>query len=332
MQLTINICIIAIVWFGTKQIVSHEFTIGGLVSLISYAMQILINLMMLAMIFVMLIMSRASAKRVLAILKQISLIRSPPHALATIKAGHLVFQDVNFTYHRQPLLKNIKFSLKAGETLGIIGATGSGKTTLVQLIPRLYDVTSGAILIDGNDLRNYNLTSLRQQIAVVLQKNTLFAGTIKENLLWGNPRARERDLIKVCQISQAHHFITKLPLGYNSKVEQGGTNFSGGQKQRLCLARALLKNPKILILDDATSSVDTKTEALIQKAWSQNFPHTTKIIISQRFSSLTHADKIIVLDQGKLNQIGTHHQLLKTNHLYQEIFNSQTQKLTYAST
>jgi ATP-binding cassette subfamily B protein len=329
-----NACMILIIYFGARLIVQDQFTVGGLVSLTTFAMQILMNLMMLAMVFVMLVISRASVMRILEVLGEEKTIVSPPGGKRCVKDGSIIFEQVTFSYNGQPeqaCLKNISFEVKSGQTLGIIGATGSGKTSLVQLIPRLYEVTEGRLKVGGEDVRDYELSSLRREVAIVLQKNTLFKGTVEENLRWGNPEATHKQLRDACVLAQADGFISALSDGYKSRVEQGGSNFSGGQKQRLCLARALLKNPKILILDDATSSVDTKTEQAMIAAWQQALPETTKVIIAQRIQSIIGADLILVLDQGKLEDIGTHASLLKTNQLYQEIYQANLREDDHAS-
>ena len=295
-------------------------------SLFVYLMQILTSLMMLSMIFVMITMSKASAERIVEILDEKSDITSPENSISVIADGSIDFENVDFSYSKdvQKLcLKNINLHIRSGETIGIIGGTGSGKSSLVQMIPRLYDTTQGTVKVGGVDVRNYNLEFLRNNVAMVLQKNVLFSGTIKENLRWGNPNATDNELIHVCELAQADDFIRTFPDGYDTYIEQGGTNVSGGQKQRLCIARALLKKPKILIMDDSTSAVDTKTDALIQRAFLTEIPDTTKIIIAQRISSVEHADKIIVMDNGEINAIGNHKELLASNAIYQEVYTSQ---------
>ena len=301
-------------------------TTGQLQNLISYSMMILMSLMMLSMIYVMLMMSRESVSRIQEIFEEKSNITSPDNAEESIRDGEIVFDHVGFSYVGDPsnlCLSDINLHIRPGETIGIIGGTGSGKSSLVQLIPRLYDATVGTITVGGKDVKSYDLEELRNAVAMVLQKNVLFAGTIKENLRWGNKDATDEELVEVCKLAQADSFITTFPDGYDTYIEQGGTNVSGGQKQRLCIARALLKHPKILILDDSTSAVDTKTDALIRKAFSSYIPETTKIIIAQRISSVEDADRIIVMDGGKIDAIGTHKELLKTNKIYQEVYESQ---------
>nr|WP_302596708.1 ABC transporter ATP-binding protein [uncultured Cellulosilyticum sp.] len=327
MQFTMYLCMILIAWFGARMIVAGNFTTGELMSLITYAMQILMGLMMLSMVFVMIIMSRASAERIVEILDEQSDLANGENPIHEVKDGSITFENVNFSYAKRKdklCLKNIDINIKSGETIGIIGGTGSSKSSFVQLIPRLYDVTEGRVTVGGIDVRDYDIESLRNEVAMVLQKNVLFSGTIKENLRWGDENASDEELIRVCKLAQAHDFVAAFPEGYDTYIEQGGTNVSGGQKQRLCIARALLKKPKILILDDSTSAVDTKTDALIRKAFSEEIPDTTKIIIAQRVSSIEHADKIIVLDNGKINGVGTHEELLATNPIYQEVYTSQT--------
>lgn len=326
MQLTVSAIILLLSWFGGKEIVVGNLTTGEFTSLISYAMQILISLMILSMVLVMIMMSRASAERIVEILDEKSDLANKENPIKEVKNGSIIFDNVNFSYVKdinKLCLKEINLEIKAGETVGIIGGTGSSKTTLVQLIPRLYDVTTGKLKVGGIDVRDYDIETLRNQVAMVLQKNVLFSGTIKENLRWGNENATDEELIKACKLAQAHDFIESFPDKYNTYIEQGGTNVSGGQKQRLCIARALLKNPKILILDDSTSAVDTKTDSLIRKAFAEKIPNTTKIIIAQRISSVQDADKIIVMDNGQINGIGTHDELLKNNDIYKEVYESQ---------
>ncbi len=326
MQITVSSIIVLISWFGGKQIVAGNLTTGEFTSLISYAMQILISLMVLSMVLVMIMISRASCERIVEILDEKSDLTSKENAITNVKNGSIVFDNVNFSYVKDKnklCLKNVNIEIKSGETIGIIGGTGASKSTFVQLIPRLYDVTTGSIKVGGVDVRDYELNSLRNQVAMVLQKNVLFSGTIKENLRWGNEKATDEELIKACKLAQADEFISNFPDGYDTYIEQGGTNVSGGQKQRICIARALLKKPKILILDDSTSAVDTKTDKLIRKAFKEEIPNTTKIIIAQRISSVQEADKIIVLDNGEINACGTHEELIKTNSIYQEVFYSQ---------
>ena len=326
MQITVSTIIVLISWFGGKQIIAGNLTTGEFTSLISYAMQILISLMVLSMVLVMIMISRASCERIVEILDEKSDLTSKENAITEVKNGSIFFDNVNFSYVKDKnklCLKNVNIQIKSGETVGIIGGTGSSKSTFVQLIPRLYDVTTGSIKVGGVDVRDYELNSLRNQVAMVLQKNVLFSGTIKENLRWGNENATDEELIKACKLAQADEFISSFPEGYDTYIEQGGTNVSGGQKQRICIARALLKKPKILILDDSTSAVDTKTDELIRKAFKEEIPNTTKIIIAQRISSIQDAEKIIVLDNGEINACGTHDELLKTNSIYQEVFYSQ---------
>lgn len=328
MQITVSTIIVLISWFGGKQIVSGGLTTGEFTSLISYAMQILISLMVLSMVLVTIMISRASAERIVELLDEKSDLTSKENAIKDVKDGSITFDNVNFSYVKDEnklCLKNVNLTINSGETVGIIGGTGSSKSTFVQLIPRLYDVTTGSIKVGGVDVRDYELNALRNQVAMVLQKNVLFSGTIKENLRWGNENAIDEELINVCKLAQADGFISEFPEGYDTYIEQGGTNVSGGQKQRLCIARALLKKPKILILDDSTSAVDTKTDGLIRKAMLDEIPNTTKIIIAQRISSVQDADKIIVLDNGKIDAIGTHEELLEKNNIYQEVYYSQSQ-------
>ena len=327
MQFTMYSCMILISWFGARLIVDGSFTTGQLMSLITYAMQILMGLMMLSMVFVMIIMSKASAERIVEILDEQSDLTNGENPIHEVKDGSIVFEDVNFSYAKRKdklCLSDVNIHIKSGQTIGILGGTGSSKSSFVQLIPRLYDVTEGKVLVGGIDVRDYDIEALRDEVAMVLQKNVLFSGTIKENLRWGNEHATDEELIHVCKLAQAHDFISSFPEGYDTYIEQGGTNVSGGQKQRLCIARALLKKPKILILDDSTSAVDTKTDTLIRKAFAEEIPDTTKVIIAQRVSSIEHADQIIVLDNGKVNAVGTHEELLRTNAIYQEVYNSQT--------
>ena len=328
MQFTVSSIIVLISWFGGKEIVAGNLTTGEFASMISYAMQILISLMILSMVLVMIMISRASAERIVELLDEESDIANKENAKTEVKDGSIKFDNVNFSYVKdinKLCLKNVNLEIKSGETIGIIGGTGSSKTTLVQLIPRLYDVTTGRLLVGGVDVRDYDLYTLRNEVAMVLQKNVLFSGTIKENLRWGNENATDDELENACKLAQAHDFIMSFPDKYDTYIEQGGTNVSGGQKQRLCIARALLKKPKILILDDSTSAVDTKTDSLIRKAFAEEIPNTTKIIIAQRISSVQDADKIIVMDNGEINAFGTHEELLETNAIYKEVYESQTQ-------
>ena len=326
MQITINTVIILISLIGGKLIVFGELTTGELTSMISYAMQILTSLMMLSIIFVMIIISRASAERIVEILDEESNLKNNEKAIKEIKDGAIEFDNVDFSYvddENRLCLKNINFKINSGETIGIIGGTGSSKSTLVQLIPRLYDCTEGEVKVGGINVKDYDLETLRNEVAMVLQKNVLFSGTIKENLRWGNPNASDDEIVRVCKLAQADEFIEKFEKKYDTYIEEGGTNVSGGQKQRLCIARALLKKPKILILDDSTSAVDTKTDSLIRKAFKEEIPNTTKIIIAQRIASVEDADKIVVLDGGKINGIGTHNELIKNNEIYKEVYFSQ---------
>ena len=326
MQFAAYGCMLLISWLGAKLIVSSSMTTGELTSLITYTMQILMSLMMLSMIFVMITMARASAERIEEILSEESDLKNSENPVYEIKNGDISFRNVNFGYSkkkRKLCLKNINLEIKSGETVGIIGGTGSSKSSLVQLIPRLYDTLDGEVLVGGRNVKEYDIEALRGSVAMVLQKNVLFSGTIKENLRWGNDHATDEELERVCRLAQADEFIQSFPDKYDPYIEQGGSNVSGGQKQRICIARALLKKPKILILDDSTSAVDTKTDASIRKAFREEIPDTTKIIIAQRISSVEDADKIVVMDNGEINGIGTHEELLKTNAIYQEVYNSQ---------
>lgn len=326
MQFCMYGSILAIAWFGSHLIVSNNLTQGQLLSLISYASQILMSLMMLSMIFVQLTISRASAERVCEILEEQSTVQNPQHPVCTVPNGSVAFKGVNFSYAGTPssyCLKNINIEIQSGQTVGIIGGTGSAKSSFVNLIPRLYDVTEGAVFVGGKNVKEYDLEALRNEVAVVLQKNVLFSGTIKENLRWGNEQASDDELIRACKLAQADEFITQLPDGYDTYIEQGGTNVSGGQKQRICIARALLKKPKILILDDSTSAVDTKTDLLIRNALIQELPQTTKLVIAQRISSVEAADLILVFDNGKIVAAGNHEQLLQNSSIYREVYVSQ---------
>ncbi len=326
MQFATYSALLLISWFGAKFVVKGTLTTGELSSLITYTMSILISLMFLSMILVMVIISRASMERIVEILDEKSTLKNNEKAIQNVKSGEITFEDVNFSYvqdEEKICLKNINIHINEGETIGIIGETGSSKTTFVQLIPRLYDVTTGTVKVGGIDVKDYDLETLRNQVAMVLQKNVLFSGTIKENLRWGNEDATDEEMINACKLAQAHEFIEQFPEGYNTYIEQGGTNVSGGQKQRLCIARAILKKPKILILDDSTSAVDTKTDKLIRQSFKEEIPNTTKIIIAQRISSVEDADRIIVLENGEINGIGTHDELLKNNKIYNEIYTSQ---------
>lgn len=301
-------------------------TTGDLTALFSYAMQILVSLMMLSMVFVMITISIASARRIAELLEEKTDIENPENPQMEVKDGAISFENVDFVYASKAdkkVLSNINLSIDSGQTVGIIGGTGSSKSSLVQLIPRLYDVTGGRITLGEVDVREYDLNVLRDSVAMVLQKNELFSGTIKENLRWGNETADDEEIEHACRLACADEFIQALPDKYDTYIEQGGTNVSGGQKQRLCIARALLKKPKVLILDDSTSAVDTKTDASIQKSFSEYIPQTTKIIIAQRISSIQHADQIIVLDDGKVADVGRHEQLLKRSEIYREVYESQ---------
>lgn len=326
MQFSVYTSILMIAWLASRLIVSNVMTTGELMSMIVYAIQILSSLMMISMVFVLVIIAESSAKRIVAVFKEESDIVSPSNPLKVVTNGSIDFENVDFSYlddENKNVLKNINLSIKSGETIGIIGGTGSSKSTLVQLIPRLYDASKGVVKVAGRDVREYDLEVLRNNVAMVLQKNTLFSGSIKENLRWGNENATDEEIIEACKLAQAHDFISNFPNEYDTHIEQGGTNVSGGQKQRLCIARALLKKPKILILDDSTSAVDTKTDALLRKAFSEFIPETTKIIIAQRISSIEDANRIIVIDEGEIVGIGTSQELLQTNDIYREIYNSQ---------
>lgn len=326
MQTAVYTCILLVSWFGAKMIASNSLTTGELMSLLTYCMNILMSLMMLSMVFVMVTMSAASAERVTEVINETADLHDPQDPVMEVADGSIEFDHVDFSYKKdskEPVLKDINLSIRAGETIGIIGGTGSAKSSLVNLISRLYDVSSGSVKVGGVDVRDYHMDSLRNQVAVVLQKNVLFSGTILENLRWGNKEASEKECRRACQLSCADDFIEKMPDKYNTYIEQGGTNVSGGQKQRLCIARALLKKPKVLILDDSTSAVDTATDARIRRAFAEEIPDTTKLIIAQRISSIQSADRIIVMDEGKISGFGTHEELMKTNAIYQEVYNSQ---------
>ncbi len=329
MQFCMYACMLLISWLGARLIVGGSMTTGELTSMFSYAMQILMSLMMVAMVFVMITMAKASAERVAEILDEQPDLHNPANPIHEVKDGAIEFDDVSFSYkgdERKLALKNVTLHIKAGQTVGILGGTGSAKSTLVQLIPRLYDTTHGTVKVGGVDVRDYDIEALRDQVAMVLQKNVLFSGTIKENLRWGDENASDEELERVCRLAQADEFIQQMPDKYDTHIEQGGSNVSGGQKQRLCIARALLKKPKILILDDSTSAVDTKTDALIRKAFAEEIPDTTKIIIAQRVSSVQDADQIVILDGGTVQAVGTHDELLAANTIYQEIYNQQNRK------
>ncbi len=328
MQFTVYTCIILISWIGAKMIVSSQLTTGELMSLLTYCMNILMNLMMLSMVFVMISMSTASMERVCQVLNEESDLKNPANPIREVPDGSIVFRNVAFSYHPQyggePVLKEINLEIRSGETIGILGGTGSAKTSLVNLISRLYDVTEGEILVGGHNVKEYDMEVLRNQVAVVLQKNVLFSGSIYENLRWGNREATDEECQAACRLACADEFINRFPDGYNTHIEQGGNNVSGGQKQRLCIARALLKKPRILILDDSTSAVDTATDAKIRRAFREEIPGTTKLIIAQRVSSIQDADRILVLEDGRINGFGTHEELLETNEIYREVYESQT--------
>ncbi len=328
MQTTIYTCILLISWIGAKLIVGGTMQTGQLSSIITYAWQILASLMMLSMVFVMIIISQSSAERILEVIEEEPSIKNKEKTVKEVKNGSIKFENVSFVYSDEKdvnkfALRDINIDIKEGETVGIIGGTGSSKSTLVSLIPRLYDASKGSVKVGGVDVKDYDLYTLREAVAMVLQKNVLFSGTIAENLRWGKKNADQEELEEVCKLAQADGFIKEFPSKYDTMLDQGGTNVSGGQKQRICIARAILKKPKILILDDSTSAVDTKTDAFIRKAFREKIPNTTKIIIAQRISSIEDADKIIVLDEGKINGIGTSEELLKTNDIYREVYESQ---------
>ena len=326
MQLTVYACIIASSWLGAKAIAVEGMTTGQLMSLFTYTMNILMSLMMIAMVAVMLSMAKSSGERICEVLNEKSSLTNGKNPVETVENGAVTFEDVCFSYHNDEgnlHLSHVNLDIFSGETVGILGGTGSAKSTLVQLIPRLYDVTSGSVKIAGVDVRDYDLETLRNEVSMVLQKNVLFSGTIKENLRWGDKNASDEEIVRVCRLACADEFIEQFPDQYDTWIEQGGSNVSGGQKQRLCIARALLKKPKILILDDSTSAVDTHTDAMIRKAFREEIPDTTKIIIAQRISSVQDADKIIVLNDGEIDGVGTHEELLKTNAIYREVYESQ---------
>lgn len=326
MQLTVYTCILLISWLGARMIVADSLTTGELMSLLAYCMNILMSLMMLSMIFVMLTMSEASGERVAEVLNEKSTLKNPEHPVYEVENGSIEFRDVSFSYSataEKPVLEHINLSIRSGETIGIIGGTGSSKSSLVNLVSRLYDVSEGAVLVAGRDVRDYDMEALRNQVAVVLQKNVLFSGTILENLRWGNENATLEECVQACRLACADDFIQQFPDKYDTYIEQGGTNVSGGQKQRLCIARALLKKPKILILDDSTSAVDTATDARIRKAFADEIPDTTKLIIAQRISSVQNADRIIVMENGRVNGFGTHEELLQTNEIYRDVYEAQ---------
>ena len=328
MQFVVYFSVLIISWLGAKYIIGGTFQTGELSSLITYAWQILMSLMMLSMVFVMIIMAQSSAERIIEVLDEEPAIKNKKNSIKTIKDGSISFEHVSFAYSDEKdadkyALQDINLEIKSGETIGIIGGTGSSKSTLVQLIPRLYDATKGTVKVGGRDVKDYDMESLRDSVSMVLQKNVLFSGTIAENLRWGDENADDEELEKVCKLAQADSFIQEFPEKYDTVIDQGGTNVSGGQRQRLCIARALLKKPKILILDDSTSAVDTKTDSYIRKAFREEIPNTTKIIIAQRVTSVEDCDRIIVMDEGKINGIGTSEELLKTNKIYREVYNSQ---------
>lgn len=329
MQFSMYTCILLISWFGAHIIVgtgATELSTGSLMTLFTYTTQILGSLMMLSMIFVIITISRASAERIVEVLDEVPDIVNPKDPITKVRDGSISFKNVSFSYvkdTKKEVLKDINLEIKSGEFIGILGGTGGGKSSLVNLIPRLYDVTEGDLLVGGNNVKDYDLKVLRDEVSCVLQKNVLFSGTIIENIMWGDSNASFEDIVNACKIAEADTFINELPDRYNTYIEEGGTNLSGGQKQRLCIARALLKKPKILILDDSTSAVDTKTDKKIQKAFREELSNMTKIVISQRITSIEDADKIIVLDNGRVSGFGTHQELLKSNKIYKEIYNSQ---------
>ena len=327
MQLCVYGCMLTVSWLGAHLVVGGEITTGNLTSMFSYIMMILMSLMMCSMVLVQIILARASAERICELLNEESDLKNPEKPVTEVKDGSVVFENVSFSYANDPskeCLKDVNLTIKSGETVGILGSTGTSKTTLVQLIPRLYDATEGRVLVGGVDVRDYDMDALRQQVAMVLQKNVLFSGSIKENLRWGDADATDEEMVHMCRLAQADPFIQEFPEKYNAHIEQGGSNVSGGQKQRLCIARALLKRPKILILDDSTSAVDTKTDALIRQAFRNEIPDTTKFIIAQRISSIEDADKILVMEGGRISAMGTHQELLQNCQTYREIYESQT--------
>lgn len=324
---TVYICILLISWLGAHMIISSELTTGALMSLLTYCMNILMSLMMLSMVFVMITMSEASARRIAEVLEEKTTISNPEHAVTEVRDGSITFEHVDFAYNKnseEPVLKDITLDIHSGETVGIIGATGSAKSSLVNLISRLYDVTAGKVEVGGVDVRDYDLVTLRRSVAVVLQKNVLFSGTIYENLRWGDKNATDEECRRACRLACADEFIDKMPKGYDTYIEQGGSNVSGGQKQRLCIARALVAKPKVLILDDSTSAVDTATDAKIRSAFREDIPNTTKLIIAQRISSVQDCDRVIVMDNGRINGFDTPERLLQNNAIYREVYESQT--------
>ena len=327
MMTTVYTCILLISWLGANMIVSDHFTTGELMSMLSYCMNILMSLMMLSMVFVMITMSIANGNRVAEVLNEKATIVNPEHPVMEVPDGSVDFDHVNFSYKEDAgefVLEDINLHIRSGETIGVLGGTGSAKSTLVNLISRLYDVTDGAVKVGGIDVRQYDLDVIRNEVSVVLQNNVLFSGTIYENLRWGNEHATDEECQKACQLACADEFISRMPEGYDTFIEQGGSNVSGGQRQRLCIARALLKQPKILILDDSTSAVDTATDAKIRRAFREEIPGTTKLIIAQRISSVQDADRIIVMDEGRINGVGTHEELLASNEIYRDVYESQT--------
>ena len=327
MMITIYASIIAISWFGANMIVGDELTVGEMTSMLAYCMNILMNLMMIAFIFIMVTMSLASGRRIAQVLNEKATITSPENPDFDVPDGSIDFENVSFSYSEKserPVLSNINLHIKSGETIGIVGGTGSSKTSLINLIGRLYDVSEGCVKVGGKDVRSYDLEVLRDKVSVVLQKNVLFSGTILDNLRWGNENATEEECVQACRLACADEFIRDFPDGYNTKIEQGGSNVSGGQKQRLCIARALLKKPLILILDDSTSAVDTATDAKIRRAFAEEIPNTTKLIISQRISSVEGADRVVVMENGEINSVGTHEELMKSCKIYSETYVAQT--------
>ena len=327
MQTAVYTCILLVSWFGAKMIASNSLTTGELMSLLTYCMNILMSLMMLSMVFIMITMSMASAKRISEVLNETSDLKNPEHPFMKVEDGSIEFRHVDFAYKKdsdEPVLEDIDLKIRSGETIGIIGGTGSAKTSLVNLISRLYDVTKGEVLVGGKNVKDYDMEVLRNQVSVVLQNNVLFSGTILDNLRWGDKEATLEECRHACELACADEFIDRFPKGYETYIEQGGSNVSGGQKQRLCIARALLKKPKVLILDDSTSAVDTATDAKIRRAFREEIPDTTKLIIAQRISSVQDADRIIVMEDGKVNGFGTHEELLEQNDIYREVYESQT--------